>query len=246
MPYPTKDKGNLHHLGPCTSSVQGDHWLFWALWNVNKRLATLLSPQPWAWGAPPMGVKLWRFWAKQWRSHSTRQHNGSKWVGLLACGSCPSQSSGSNSYASPTSPIYFGREVALEGNLLFIHGRPGVALLWVSMHKSWHKLYVSGREWLNILWCCTTETDSYLPLDVIPVSLKPRFTRISTGNNILRYFICSWVRTEKWKLFLQKAEINKSLPLVFIQRLRVALNSRSYFFLSLHDFTGIPEDLKKN
>lgn len=80
------------------------------------------------------------------------------------------------------------------GGLLFIHGRPRVALLWVSMHKTWHKLYASGGEWLDILWRCTTETRSYLLHNIIPVCLKPRFTRISTGNSICRYFICSWVR----------------------------------------------------
>lgn len=80
MPYLTKDKVNLNYLWPCTSSVQVDHWLLGALWkNIDRRLATLLSPPPWAWGPPSTGVKQWQFWLKQWHSHATCQHNGSKW-----------------------------------------------------------------------------------------------------------------------------------------------------------------------
>lgn len=76
------------------------------------------------------------FFSKQWHSHSILWHNSPGQMGLLACGSCCSQSCESNSSLSPTFPVCFGKEVALEGSLLFTHGSQGVVLVQVLMHKN--------------------------------------------------------------------------------------------------------------
>lgn len=219
IPYFTKDKGNLHHLGPCTSLVHGDHWLFWALWkNIGKDWPRYYHLHP--------GHEENRFWVSSsdgfgQNSGVPTSHNGSEWMRHSACGSCWDQSSDSNSYVSPTSPGMLWRWDAWGEPVFHSWRAKSSSPVGFSTCKNWHKLCASCWEWLNILWHCTTETQSYLEFDVIPVCFKSQITRNSTGNSVYRYFICSWVRMAKWKLFLQKAAINKIFILFFNFYLKV-------------------------
>lgn len=156
IPYFTKDKGNLHHLGPCTSLVQGHHWLFWALWkNIGKDWPHYYHLHP--------GHEEHCFWVSSsdgfgQNSGVPTSHNGSEWMRHSACGSCWGQSSDSNSYVSPTSPGMLWRWDAWGEPVFHSWRSKSSSPVGFSTCENGHKLCALCWEWLNILWHCTTET----------------------------------------------------------------------------------------